>query len=239
MKIFEKFIEKIKKKRGALPTFLNGLYYKFAYVNIYIPMPIMAVIVYLRFVVRRSWYWLKNKFYCEPMIRYRCFSVGNNLRADGDIPLIVGSGKIIIGDNVKIGNCNNWIVTSNLFEDPLLQIGNNTSINYQTAISVEEKVVIGNNCHIAGETRIYDNNSHALHYSNNRQMTKQDVAPVIIEDYVWLGLRSIVLKGVHIGQGAVVAAGSVVTKNVPPMTLVGGNPAHVIKQIKRDSEELD
>jgi acetyltransferase-like isoleucine patch superfamily enzyme len=166
MQGIEQFIDKIKRKDGVLPSLLNIIYYKFIKVNIFMPKPVVAVIFYARFVIRRSWFWMKNKFYCEPLIRYRCTAVGKNLRADGDIPLIVGSGKIILGDNVKVGNRNNWIVTPNLFQEPLLEIGDNTTINYQTTISVEQKVVIGKNCQIAGETRIFDNNSHALHYSN-------------------------------------------------------------------------
>ena len=52
---------------------------------------------------------------------------------------------------------------------------------------------------------------------------------IIIDDDVWIGYRSIILSGVHIGQGAVIAAGAVVTKDVPPYTIVGGVPAKVIK----------
>jgi acetyltransferase-like isoleucine patch superfamily enzyme len=53
--------------------------------------------------------------------------------------------------------------------------------------------------------------------------------PIIIEDDVWIGACAIILKGVTIGEGAIVAAGSVVTKNVEPYSLVGGNPAKLIK----------
>jgi len=83
---------------------------------------------------------------------------------------------------------------------------------------------------IAEETKIFDNNSHGLSYEN-RDMSKDDVAPIIIEDHAWIGMNSIILKGVTIGKGAVVAAGSIVTKDVPPMTLVAGNPARIIRRI--------
>ena len=228
----EGFVDKIRRKENRFYAFLYSLCKGMIGINIIIPKPIVFFMANERRFRRMTWFWLKNKFYCEPLIRYRCTSVGKNLQADGDIPLIVGDGKIILGDNVKVGNRNNWIVTPNLFQEPLLQIGDNTSINYQTVISVEQKVIIGNYCQIAGETRIFDNNSHALHYSNGRQMSKTDVAPIIIEDNVWIGVRSIVMKGVRIGHGAVVAAGSVVTKDVPPMTLVGGNPAKLLKKIE-------
>ncbi|WP_414717367.1 acyltransferase [Telluribacter sp.] len=69
-----------------------------------------------------------------------------------------------------------------------------------------------------------------FHGTANRD---EEPAPeaVILEDNVWLATRSMVLKGVRIGEGAVVAAGAVVTKDVPPYTMVGGVPAKVIKQL--------
>lgn len=56
-------------------------------------------------------------------------------------------------------------------------------------------------------------------------------APVIIKNSVWIGVNSVILKGVTIGEGAIVGAGSVVTKDVPAWTIVGGNPAKVIREI--------
>lgn len=56
--------------------------------------------------------------------------------------------------------------------------------------------------------------------------------PIVIEDKVWIGINSTILPGVTIGYGAIVGANSVVTHDVPPMTVVGGNPAKVIKEIK-------
>jgi len=199
-------------------------------------MPVPSSIgkaLYAERVIRHAViYWFLNKFYYEPMLRSKCTRVGINLRTDGDIPLIFGSGRVLIGDNIRIGNRGAWILSPNLFDCPELIIGDNTTINHQVCISVECRVEIGKNCQIAGETNIFDNNSHSIHYQNHRKMTKDDVAPIKIEDHVWVGMRSMVFKGVTIGMGSVVAAGSVVTRSVPPMTLVGGNPARIIKEIK-------
>jgi acetyltransferase-like isoleucine patch superfamily enzyme len=60
------------------------------------------------------------------------------------------------------------------------------------------------------------------------------MSPVVIEDKVWIGFNVIILKGVRVGEGAVVAAGSVVTKDVPPYCVVAGNPAHVVKELAED-----
>jgi acetyltransferase-like isoleucine patch superfamily enzyme len=226
------FIDKVRGRSSPFYQSLYDIYKNFQKASV--PMhPEIARLFYAERLIRKNLiYWFSNKFYYEPMLRSRCTSVGRNLKCDGDIPLISGSGKIIIGDNVKIGNRNAWILSPNLYVNPELIIGENTVINYQVGISVECRVRIGEKCVIAGESIIFDNNSHSIYYTNNRKMTREDVAPVIIDDYVWIGMRSMILKGVTIGKGSVVAAGSVVTKDVPPMTLVGGNPAHVIKKIE-------
>lgn len=57
-------------------------------------------------------------------------------------------------------------------------------------------------------------------------------APIHINEKVWIGMNAIILKGVTIGEGAIVGAGSVVTKDVPPWTVVAGNPARVVKKLK-------
>jgi acetyltransferase-like isoleucine patch superfamily enzyme len=224
------FKDKIRKRENRFYAFLYESYQKIKRLNVPVPKS-LAIILYHERTTRHSiWRWFKNKLYCEPLLRSRCTSVGANLRCDGDIPLIEGSGEIILGDNVFVGNKGAWFVSPNIKRNPQLIIGNNTSLNYRTVISVEEKVHLGSHCMIAEEVKIFDNNSHGTHYQQ-RKMTEKDVAPIVIEDHVWIGMNSIILKGVHIGKGAVVAAGSVVTKDVPSMAIVGGNPAKLIKYI--------
>ena len=229
MKI-DKLIDNIRGKSNPFYSTLYTLYKSSRNVNVPIPKAIAHMLYLERLLRHEIFLWLVNKFYYEPLLRHRCTIVGKNIKCDGDIPLIVGSGKIIIGDNVFIGNKGAWFVAPNVFDEPVLSIGNNTSINYRTVISVESSVTIGNNCLIAEETKIFDNNSHGIDY-HHRKMTVEDVSPIVIHDNVWIGMNSIILKGVTIGEGAVVAAGSVVTKDVAPMTLVGGNPARQIKKI--------
>ena len=226
----DKLIDNIRSKSNPFYSTLYTLYKSSRNVNVPIPKSMAQMLFFLRLLSHEIFLWLVNKFYYEALLRHRCTIVGKNIKCDGDIPLIVGSGRIIIGDNVFIGNKGAWFVAPNVFDEPVLSIGNNTSINYRTVISVESSVTIGNNCLIAEETKIFDNNSHGID-SRNRKMTVEDVSPIVIHDNVWIGMNSIILKGVTIGEGAVVAAGSVVTKDVAPMTLVGGNPARQIKKI--------
>jgi len=225
-----KYIDRYIKKSKADYILIYNTYKYMKNMSMPIPSYIAKALYFERALRHELFRWVANKFYYEPLLRTRCASVGRNVQCDGDIPLIIGSGEIIIGDDVFIGNRGAWFVTSNVHEKPLLKIGNNTSINYRTVISVEKEVIIGNNCLIAEETKIFDNNSHGIDY-RHRKLTENDIGSVIIEDNVWIGMNSIILKNVRIGQGAVVSAGSVVTKKVEPMTIVGGNPAKFIKKI--------
>ena len=112
-------------------------------------------------------------------------------------------------------------------------------------MSCAEKIKIGENVFIAWNVTIFDHNSHSLNYNVRRndlphlfngKKTWEDVgiSPTIIEEDVWVGVNAIILKGITIGKGSIIAAGAVVTKNVPPNTLVAGNPAQVVKDLKYD-----
>lgn len=165
---------------------------------------------------------------------YRCTSVGRNVVWGGEPPLVYGSGEIHIGDDVTIGNRQTWVVGLKFPAKARLVIGEGTTINYSVTISVAHSVIIGKYCRLAGDIKIFDNNSHPIDYLLRRgphSLSAEDVAPVVIEDDVWIGNNCLIMKGVRIGRGAVVAAGAVVTKDVPPLTVVGGNPARVLKTI--------
>jgi carbonic anhydrase/acetyltransferase-like protein (isoleucine patch superfamily) len=228
--ILDEITDGVRTKSSPFYSLIHDLYKYLISLELQLPKRMAGALYSERTLRLEMWRLFTNKLYYEPLLRSRCASVGANLKCDGDIPLIVGSGTIIIGDNVFIGNKGAWFVTPNLYEDVTLKIGSNTSINYRTVISVECMVSIGSNCLIAEETKIFDNNSHSIDFKN-RRMTVNDAGPIVIEDDVWIGMNSIILKNVTIGRGAVVAAGSVVTKNVAPMTLVGASPARLMKNI--------
>ena len=109
-----------------------------------------------------------------------------------------------------------------LFENSLLKLGK-SFINSNAKIRCHNLISIGDNCAISHDFTVMDSNVHYLNGDNNTK-------PVIIEDNVWIGTRVTVLSGVKIGKGAVIAAGSVVNKDVQPNTLVGGVPAKVLKE---------
>ena len=106
-----------------------------------------------------------------------------------------------------------------------LTMGDKSSLGDGTWAYCLDCIIIGKNCCIGEDVRLLTG-SHDVTSPHFDLVTK----PIVIHDNVWIATGAIVLPGVTIGEGAVVAAGAVVTKDVPPWTVVGGNPARVIKE---------
>jgi acetyltransferase-like isoleucine patch superfamily enzyme len=134
-------------------------------------------------------------------------------------------------------------------EDGFMSIGNNTFIGGGSFIAID-KISIGDDVLISWGCTFMDNNAHPIAWDLRKNDVKDwkkgleqnktgaykdwsnvDSAPIVIKNKVWIGFNTIVLKGVTIGEGAIVGAGSVVTKDVPDWTIVGGNPAKIIRTI--------
>ena len=154
--------------------------------------------------------------------------------------------SIDIAENSMIG-CN-FIFES---EKGYISVGKRTYIGGGTNLISRSSITIGDDVTIAWGVWLYDHDSHSLDwrervkdisrqnndFSNQRNfITSKDwsvvnTKPIHICDKVWIGFNAIILKGVTIGEGAIVGAGSVVTKDVPPWTVVAGNPARVVKKL--------
>lgn len=105
-----------------------------------------------------------------------------------------------------------------------LELGKNCNINPDCMLDTRGgKIVMGNYVDIAPEVNIW-----TLEHDFQDPDFRSQGAAVVIDDFVWIANRAIILPGVHLGEGAVVAAGAVVTKSVEPWTVVGGVPAKVI-----------
>jgi acetyltransferase-like isoleucine patch superfamily enzyme len=104
-----------------------------------------------------------------------------------------------------------------------IEIGDGTFVNHRTELVAHASVRLGRDCLLAWDVLLLDSDSHSVDGGPRS-------APVTIGDRVWVGCRATVLKGVTIGDGAVVAACSVVTSDVPAGALVAGNPARVVRE---------
>jgi maltose O-acetyltransferase len=108
-----------------------------------------------------------------------------------------------------------------------IEIGNQVFMNYGTSISAHTLVRIGDRCQIGQYAILLDCDYHNPQHDGGHGAS----APIVLEDGVWLAARVTVLNGVTIGRGSIIAAGGVVTRDVPPGVIAGGVPARVLRQL--------
>ena len=149
-----------------------------------------------------------------------------------------GSGAVVLGKHVSVYAGCSFAVGVN----GRCTVGDFTLLN-GALIMAEEKIDIGSHCLISWNVGIADSDFHPIEpaqrlidaqalapfFENRPPRPKLKTGPVKIADNVWVGMNAVILKGVTIGENSVVAAGAVVTKSVPPNTVVAGNPAVVVK----------
>lgn len=154
-------------------------------------------------------------------------TIGENSMVDCNLIFESEEGNILIGDNTYIGN--------------------NTSLISRTSIMIGDNVTISWGCYI------YDHDSHSLNHEQRRKdflQYRQDyieignaiarkdwefvsTSPIVIQNDVWIGFEAVILKGVTVGEGSIIASRAVVTKDVHPWSVVAGNPAKVVKYLKK------
>lgn len=172
---------------------------------------------------------------------------GINIRLDTPVKrkyLTIGERSIVSGSFIFESKAGNIAIGDDCF------IGGSTFISHSS-------IRIGNHVTMAWGSTIYDHDSHSLDYKDRRKDIEDEyddiingrnfidhkdwknvkTAPITIEDDAWVGMNCIILKGVTIGQGAVVGGGSVVTRDVPAWSVVAGNPARLVKSLKENNDE--
>lgn len=156
----------------------------------------------------------------------------------GGFSQLTGAKKIILGNNLYIGKDIVWELYEKINGQtfhPILTIGDNSSFGDGGHITCINEIRIGNGVRIGRKVFITDNS----HGDSVREMLKIPAnlrplvskGPVVIEDNAWIGEMACIMPRVKIGKGAIVAANSVVTKDVPPYSVVAGSPANVVKQL--------
>jgi acetyltransferase-like isoleucine patch superfamily enzyme len=146
--------------------------------------------------------------------------VGANSHVRGELTVFAHGGRIIIGEWCYVG------VSTRIWSGASIEIGNRVLISHSV--------------------NIFDNLTHPIRASQRHEQTKQvftvghprdiflDDKPIKIGDDAWIGACAIIMRGVNVGQGGIVAAGAVVTKDVPAYSVVAGNPAVVVRELSPD-----
>jgi acetyltransferase-like isoleucine patch superfamily enzyme len=171
-----------------------------------------------------------------PLFLSRVETEAKGLRLDGGMPQVLGPLRLRIGRDCRINGKTTFSGRPSTLPAPLLEIGDNVGVSWQTSISVGTLVSLGNNVRIAQRCFLAGYPGHPVDADDRAAglpCTASQIGDIVLEDDVWLGTGVMVMPGVRIGRGTIVAAGSVVTRDLPAYVVAGGMPAKVIREIPR------
>ena len=235
----------LKVRRGETPFYraVRGVIKGLLRSNFPVPSflrPVYRGLYALPFFFRFVFQWAMNYFYREPAFRSRCTRVGKNLSLSA-MPDITGHAEIYLGDDVNIfGHLG--VGSGRIFDNPKLIIGDRVDLGHRVFFTVNKEVVIEDDVNIADNVRIVDSDAHprdAEARARNLPPPPDEIKPVRICRRAWLGQGASIMKGVTIGEGAIIGAQSVVVTDIPPYALALGNPARVlVKDVRVNSSPV-
>jgi acetyltransferase-like isoleucine patch superfamily enzyme len=180
--------------------------------------------------------------YTQPILRTMCAQAGARLLLDPGTGLPVVDGiDVFLGDGVHVSGCATW--TGARRDDgrrPRLVVGDHSYLGHRLIISADDEVRIGAHVHIADDVHLCAFDGHPLdpraRRSEPAQVDYSGRSRILVDDDAWIGQGALLLKGVRVGRGAVVAAHAVVTRDVPAGAIVAGNPARPVGRVDGDEE---
>lgn len=224
----------LKIKRGETPffRFLNKLARSVRTANLPLPgavNPLLGRLYALHQGVMGVLRGAVSYFYNEPLFRGRCESIGKRF-ALTKMPFVVSHAKIYIGDDVNFfGKVD--IFSGRIFDEPKLVLGNRVDIGHNVSFVVNKEIVIEDDVNVASGVRFMDTDAHPKDIAEriaDLPPRPEEIKPVRICKSAWIGQNSFILKGVTIGEGAVIGVNSVVVSDIPAYAVAMGNPARVV-----------
>ena len=224
----------IKTSDNPFAKFLFSTIKRF--INFDLPIPKLVLkSLYLIYKALNSFYAAITRiFFYTPIFKGRLTSVGKNLNLYGGVPYISGPVQIHIGSDCRISGATTISGRAASILEPVMMVGNNVDIGWMTTIAAGSRIEIGNNVRIAGRAFLAGYPGHPIAPKSRAMGLPDDdsqIGDIILEDDVWLATGVSVMAGVHIGHGTIVAAGSVVTHDLPSMVIAGGSPAKIIRSL--------
>jgi acetyltransferase-like isoleucine patch superfamily enzyme len=225
------FIRKVK--RGETPAYRFLRFVARAVVRPRAPRvpgflkPLLRLLYETHFGVIQLARWVVAVSYRHPLFQARCASVGRNLSLE-TLPYVDGHVEIHIGDNVTIGRMS--VASGRFLDRPRLIIKDRAEIGWGVSFGVSKEVIVEEDVRVSFNCRISDTDGHRREAdlrAQNAPVDPRDIRPVRICRYAWIGNGCHIMKGVTIGEGAVIGANSVVISDIPPYSLAMGNPAEV------------
>lgn len=198
------------------------------------PQPVVLPLRVAFEAAREAYYFGVRVLVSEPLLKSYAREHGRRIRSGDWVHWIRGSGDLILGDDVAFSGKVDINFSSRFVDRPTLRIGDGTGIGHGCHFTVARAITIGRKCRLAAGVRMFDSNGHPADPAARRAGAPppaEEVRPIVIADNVWIGAGALIFPGVTIGEDSVVSAGSAVFSDVPPRTIVAGNPARPVRTL--------
>ena len=232
IKFLEGFAVKVRRAESPFYAALKRFAQSTISGNLPLPFflkPLLRLVFMLYQGVMRLWHWSITLLFRSPLFRSRCEHVGKQFRLTV-MPEVHGHVKIWIGDNVNFFGLIG-IYSGAILEQPKLIFGNRVDIGHNVQFVVNKEIVFEDDINVASGVRFMDSDAHPRDTAAriaDLPPEPGEIKPVRICRYAWIGQNSFILKGVTIGEGAIVGVNSVVVTDIPPYSVAMGNPARVV-----------
>lgn len=223
---FRSLIKSVLTSNFPVPGFLN---------------PVLRLVFELQAGLFEFCHWAFSYFVREPLFRARCTSVGKRFRLFR-IPYVVSHADIHIGDDVNFfGKVD--IHSGRIFDHPKLVIQNRVDIGHNVIFVVNKEIIIEDDVNVASGVRFMDSDAHPKDAQDriaDRPPKPEEIKPVRICKNAWIGQNVFILKGVTVGEGAIIGVNSVVITDIPAYSVAIGNPARVVaKNLERPRSQAE
>jgi acetyltransferase-like isoleucine patch superfamily enzyme len=231
--MLEGFLLKIRRGETPLYRSLRTVAQRVRDARVPLPnfaLPVFGAAFNLYWMTFNAFQWLVSVLLREPMFRGRCASFGRHVLVTR-LPFIIGHTKIHVGDHVNFFGKTN-IFSGRTFDNPTLIIGDRVDIGHDVSFTVNLEIVLEEGVNVASGVRFLDSDAHprdtAQRISKDIAPPESEIKPVRIGKYAWIGQNAFIMKGVTVGEGAIIGVSSVVVTDVPPYSVAMGNPARVV-----------
>ena len=185
-----------------------------------------------------AWRRMARFFYIEPLFRGRCESVGKRIEITR-MPFVLGPAKIYIGNDVRFfGKVD--VFSGRVLANPTLIVKDRVEVGHGVVFVVNKEIVIEEDVNVSSGVKFMDTDSHprdAVARVADLGPPEDEIKPIRVCRYAWIGTNCFILKGVTIGEGAIIGVNSVVVNDIPPYSVAMGNPARVVlKDTRRPAE---
>jgi len=237
MDLIQQLKQRIKHTQHPATKYCFALYKKLSTADLPLPISLYRAICTLHLSTVYCLQTISRLFYWTPMFKSRLQNQPKQLYLYCGMPLLLGALDIYIGNNCRINGITTFCGRNSTERRARLIIGDNVDVSWQSTLAVGTHIIIEDNVRLAAKAFLAGYPGHPLDpvaRAKGLADTPAQIGPIHLKRDVWLGSNVTVLAGVTIGEGSVIATGSIVTKDIPAGVLAGGVPAKVIRAIAAD-----